>query len=129
MKKYLRYPLAIALIALTLSACEDVADNAIPHIASPVLLETATLDTDDATAEVLATFFELDKTGIMDNTVGIDSIPVANLSVQVFAGTASLGTYTTDNAGSFVVTYDPSTITDKLEWAGTYNNIAFRIIK
>ena len=129
MKKYLKYSFAIVLVALTLSACEDVADNAIPHIASPVLLETATLDTDETTAEVLATFYELDKTGILDNAVGIDSIPVANLSVQVFSGAASLGTYTTDNAGSFVFIYDPSTVTDKFEWAGTYNNVAFRITK
>ena len=129
MKNYIKYTLALAFAALSLSACEDVADNAIPHIASPVLLETESLDPDGDNAQLQATFFELDKTGIMDNTIGIDSIPVANLSVQVFAGGATLGTFTTDNAGSFVVTYDPSTITDKLEWAGTYNNVAFRIIK
>lgn len=129
MKKYLKYTFAIAFVAFTLSACEEVADNAIPHIASPVLLETAQVVADESTSEVRATFYELDKTGIMDNTIGIDSIPIANLSIQVFAGGGSLGTFTTDNAGSFVVTYDPSTITDKLEWAGTYNNIAFRIIK
>ena len=129
MKNYIKYTFTLAFVALSLSACEDVADNAIPHIASPVLLETATLDTDETTTEVMATFFELDKTGIMDNTIGIDSIPVANLSVQVFAGGATLGTFTTDNAGSFVITYDPSTVTGRLEWAGTYNNVAFRIIK
>jgi hypothetical protein len=129
MKNYIKYTFAIAFAALVLSSCEEVADNPIPHIASPVLLETATLDTDETTAEIMATFYELDKTGIMDNTVGIDSIPLANLSVQVFAGTASLGTFTTDNAGSFTVTYDPSTITDKLEWAGIYNNVAFRFIR
>ncbi len=129
MKKYLKHTFAIAFVAFTLSACEDVADNAIPHIASPVLLETAQIVADSLNSEVRATFFELDKTGIMDNTVGIDSIPIANLSIQVFAGGGSLGTFTTDNAGSFVVAYNPSVITDKLEWAGTYNNVAFRFIK
>ena len=52
-----------------------------------------------------AYFYELDKSGILDHTVGIDSIPVADLSLEVFAAGASVGTFTTDASGSFFVSY------------------------
>jgi hypothetical protein len=85
MKKYLKYPLAIALVAFTLSSCEDVADNAIPHIASPVLLEVETLGKYTPLDQV--TLFtkvsDLDKSGIMDNAIGIDTIPASLASIQV----------------------------------------------
>ena len=125
MKKYFSYSFIIATLGLVFTACEDVEDNVIPHIASPVLLETTTIDAD--AAQVLSTFYELDKSGILDNSIGIDSIPIANLSVQVFSGGALVGEYTTDTNGSFIVAYDPSTLTDGLEWAGIYNEVAFRI--
>lgn len=129
MKKYSKYTLIFSWALLALVACEETEDNAIPHIAAPVLLETMGIDDGEPTDQVQATFYELDKSGIMDNAVGIDSIPIANLSVQVFSGDALLGNFTTDAEGSFIVTYDPATLTDALEWVGTYNNIAFRIKK
>ena len=129
MKNYYKYSLLIASLVLTLAACEDVEDNMIPHIASPVLLETTAISDNEPTDQVIATFYELDKSGIMDNTIGIDSIPIANLDVQVFSGDVLIGDFTTDAEGSFTVTYDPTTLTDMLEWAGTYNEVAFRIRK
>ena len=129
MKKYASYTFILALLGLTFAACEDVEENVIPHIASPVLLETTDLSTEETLNQVQATFYELDKSGILDNSVGIDSIPIANLPVQVFSGETLVGEYTTDGAGSFIVEYDPSAFSDGLEWAGTYNDIAFRIRK
>lgn len=99
-----------------LSSCEDVSDVAFDRVASPVLLVTTPVGTD----EVQGTFYELDKSGILDQAVGIDSIPVSDLSIEVFSSDASLGTFTTDAAGSITV---PSTAT---VWVGEYNGIAFR---
>lgn len=129
MKKYLKYTFILTLSVLVLAACEDVADNMIPHIASPVLLETTEISDDDPTAQVSATFYELDKSGIMDHTIGIDSIPISNLNVKVFSGDALIGDFTTDAEGTFIVTYDPAVLTSALEWVGTYNEITFRIKK
>ncbi len=108
-------------------ACEDVADNVIPHVASPVLLETTDLSTDSTLSQVEATFYELDKSGILDNSVGIDSIPIASLSVSVFAGEILLGEYVTDATGRFTISYNPISSPDRLAWVGTYNEVEFRI--
>jgi hypothetical protein len=110
------------MIVVSLTSCEDESDMAINKVASPVIL-----DVKSTGATQLTTFFyELDKSGILDYTVGIDSIPVANLAIEVFAGTTSVGTFTTDGAGSFVIDYagaKPS------EYVGTHKGIAFRIKK
>jgi hypothetical protein len=115
--------LSIILVALTLSLtnCEDESDMAVNKVASPVLL-----DVKSGTGEVTATFYELDKTGILDHTIGIDSIPIANLAIEVFAASTSIGTFTTDGDGSFKVTY---TGTKPNEFAGIHKNIPFRIKK
>ena len=126
MKRYF-YPSIIALLGLGLFACEDVADNVIPHIASPVLLETTDLSADSTLSQVEAAFYELDKRGILNSSVGIDSIPITDLSVEVFAGEVLLGEYVTDDTGRFTVTYDPTNLPGSLAWAGTYNEVAFRI--
>jgi hypothetical protein len=76
--------------------------------------------------ELTATISELDKSGIMDNTVGIKSIPVPDLLIEVFSGSTSLGTFTTDTEGKIVVTY---AVTKPNEFAGSYKGVAFRIKK
>jgi hypothetical protein len=120
MKKTYISTILVAL-SLSLTNCEDVSDMAVNKVASPVLL-----DVKSGTGEVTAIFYELDKTGILDHTVGIDSIPVANLAIEVFAASASIGTFTTDGDGSFKVTY---TSTKPNEYAGIYKGIPFRIKK
>lgn len=73
-------------------ACEDVSDNAIPNIASPVLIEIETLGQytplDQVTLSVAVS--DLDKSGIMDNTIGIDTIPATLSSIQVLKDVADV---------------------------------------
>jgi hypothetical protein len=112
----------LSAFAVSMSSCEDVSDMAVNKVASPVLLDVKA----SGATEVTAIFYELDKSGILDNTVGIDSIPVAGLAIEVFAATNSIGSFTTDAAGSFKVTY---TGTKPSEYAGVHKGIAFRIKK
>lgn len=114
--------LVVAMVIVTLTSCEDVNDMAVNKVASPVLLDVK----NSAANEVTAYFYELDKSGILDHTVGIDSIPVSGLSIEVFAGTASVGVFTTGGDGSFSVAYD---VTKPSEYAGVHKGIAFRIKK
>lgn len=114
--------LLTAMIIVTLTSCEDVSDMAVNKVASPVLLDVKNTAADQVTAY----FYELDKSGIMDHTVGIDSIPLSNLSIEVFAASASVGVFTTDADGSFTVTYAG---TKPNEYVGTHKGIAFRIKK
>jgi hypothetical protein len=119
--KYILILLA-AMIIVTVTSCEDVSDMAVDKVASPVLLDVK----NSGTSEVTAYFYELDKSGILDHTVGIDSIPLADLAIEVFAASTSVGTFTTDASGSFVVSY---TGTKPNEYAGSHKGIAFRIKK
>ena len=114
--------LMTAMIIVTLVSREDEPDMAVNKVASPVLLDVKTTGTN----EVTAYFYELDKSGILDHTVGIDSIPISNLAIEVFAGTASVGIFNTDATGSFMVSY---TGTKPSEYAGIHKGIAFRIKK
>jgi hypothetical protein len=116
------YLLLIAMIIVTLTGCEDVSDMAVNKVAAPVLLDVK----NSGASEVTAYFYELDKSGILDHTVGIDSIPLAGLAIEVFAANAPLGVFTTDAEGSFIVTY---TGTKPNEYAGTHKGIGFRIKK
>lgn len=113
--------MTFCLAALAFSSCEGEDDLAIGRVASPVLVVT-----EDGTGSVTAFFYELDKTGILDHTVGIDTIPVLNLSVEVMAGGTSLGSFETGADGSIVVEYAD---TKPNEYAGEYKGIAFRVFK
>jgi len=114
--------LLAAMIVVTVTSCDDVSDMAVNKVASPVLLDVKTTGTNQVTAY----FYELDKSGILDYTVGIDSIPVADLAIEVFAASTPVGTFTTDASGSFIVSY---TATKPNEYAGSHKGIAFRIKK
>lgn len=117
------YSLVIcALLVIITISCEEESDMAIQRVVAPVVVEL-----EDASAEeIKATFFELDKSGILDHTVGIDSLPVSNLSIEVFAASSSVGVFTTDGSGVIIVPYTGS---KPNEFAGTYKGIAFRIKK
>lgn len=84
MKRYVSYHL-LALLIIVFAACEDVEDNAIPNIAAPVLVEIETLGkyTPLDQVTIATTISDLDKTGILDNTVGIDTVPASLSSIQV----------------------------------------------
>ncbi len=114
--------LLAAMIIVTITSCEDESDMAISKIASPVLLDIKNTSPN----EVTAYFYELDKSGILDYTIGIDSIPLADLQVEVFAASTSMGVFTTDATGSFLVTF---TGAKPNEYAGEYKGTAFRFLK
>jgi len=112
----------ITLATLLATSCEDVSDLAIDKVAAPVVAEVEDLGTNS----VAVTFFELDKSGILDKDKGIISTPVPNLGIDVFASGVMIGTFTTDGNGIIEVDY---TADKPNEFAGTYKGIAFRIIK
>jgi len=114
--------LLAAMIIVSVTSCDDVSDMAVNKVASPVLLDVKATGTN----QVTAFFYELDKSGILDHTVGIDSIPVADLAIEVFAASTPVGTFTTDGSGSFIISY---TGTKPNEYAGSHKGIAFRIKK
>ncbi len=132
-----------------LSACEKVDDPFVDRVAAPVLVvvDNATGDGGGLTGEPVVAqkvsgpvtlavkIYELDKSGILDKNVGIDSIPVASLAIRLTKrdGTA-LGTLTTDAAGkaSVAKTWTELGIsapragsTVSLTWAGEYKGQAF----
>jgi len=113
------YQLAFVAVAalLVFSSCQDETDLVLDRVASPVLLVTDPV----SETEVKATFYELDKSGILDHTVGIDSIPIPNLSIEVFSGSTSVGTFSTDNSGAIIVEDAGS-----LVYAGEYKGTKFR---
>lgn len=133
--KYLSYitkPILCLLIAISFISCEEE-ELAFEVVASPVL---ATFETTvPATAgnvSVTATFYELDKSGILDKNIGIDSMPINGLAVDVFVNEATLvGNLVTDSEGKAVFETAPSDLqgTTRLEWVGEYSGQSFRIYK
>ncbi|MEM8967760.1 MAG: hypothetical protein AAGE93_15175 [Bacteroidota bacterium] len=117
MKKIYQLALTAVVALLILTSCEEEPDMAFDRVASPVLLVTDPVGTDD----IQATFYELDKSGILDQNIGIDSIPIPNLSIEVFSSNASLGTFTTDASGAITV----QDLGD-LAWVGEYKGVKFR---
>lgn len=118
MEKIYQITLSVLAAFLVLSSCQDESDLVLDRAASPVLLVT---DPISENSEIKATFYELDKTGILDHTVGIDSIPIPNLSIEVLSSSSPIGTFTTDADGSFVVQDLGS-----LVWVGEYKGVKFR---
>ncbi len=128
----------IALCLLLLAqACVETDDLVTPNVASPVLiLLEGTSFSATSSVSVNSKTFELDKTNILDHNLGIDSIPVANLALDVFvANTTKVASLTTNAEGSadLVVSWAdlgvaaPTSGTQvRLEFAGTYKDVAFR---
>lgn len=122
----------VLLIAAALSfGCEDVSDLAVDRIEAPVLGIDLGASTDNGMLTRQVVFYELDKSGILDHTVGIDSIPVANLAIEVYIDDrTSVGSLTTDSNGMVVF---ESPLSDfggeapSLQWVGSFNGINFRI--
>ncbi|SHN12403.1 hypothetical protein SAMN04488057_10781 [Cyclobacterium lianum] len=129
----------ITLLGLVLVAfsCVEAVELATPNVAAPVLVVLEGNEFEATTGvAVEGSFYELDKSGILDRTVGIDSIPVSGLDITVFINqTEEISTLTTDAQGKILFQNpwnslgvpDPSSGTQiRLEFAGTYNDIAFR---
>ncbi len=126
----LNFLLAAAFLFF-LSACEKD-ELAFDVIESPVLAVFEDMTAPPDALKMKATFYELDKTGILDLNVGIDSLPVSNLSVSVFVfGDELVGEFTTDSEGTVLLeaTTDQLKGASRLEWVGEYDNTAFRIFR
>lgn len=123
--------LLLSTTLLILIGCTS-SDLAFDIVESPVLIE---FDGPDSSAEILtvsAAVFELDKSGILDNAVGIKSTPISGLSLTVFTDEDTvLDQVTTDAQGVAVFTKPWSEMgsVSRLEWTGEHNGVAFRIYK
>lgn len=134
LKNTLKMFSALFTLSFLLMGCEKE-EMVIDRVVSPVLVVTngATfLPTESV--NVTATFYELDKSGILNNAVGIDSIPVSNLTIKVMLNNAAIAELTTDQAGKVNLNKAWSELglaTPKsgnavnLGWSGNYKNQAF----
>ena len=115
---------------LLLASCTKD-DLAFDVIESPVLATFDKMSTSaDANLTVEATFYELDKTGILDNAIGIDSIELAGMEIKVFINQdTELSTLTTDGQGTVIFDYSKADLmgASRLEWVGVHNETPFRI--
>ena len=144
MKRHLN-PGLLALLAIVFVACEDVEDNAIPNIAAPVLVEIETLGKYTPLDQVTlsTTISDLDKSDILDNTVGIDTIPAALSSIQILKDiggvTETFFSPLSLTQGSGIIVADwtdilPADIAPEdglevtFEYFETYENVPFRKI-
>lgn len=122
---------SICTLALAFAGCQEADDLAIDRVAAPLVSTFVTTYNADSTALIVqATFYELDKSGILDQQVGIDSIPVPELAIAVYTNeTTQLSTLTTNTAGEVVFEQELAELEgiSVLEWAGTYRQTPFRI--
>ncbi|AGA79095.1 hypothetical protein [Echinicola vietnamensis] len=120
-----------------LFACEDAVELATPNVASPVLVVVDGSNfPSDSDVAVTAKFMELDKSGILDNNVGIDSIPVSDLQISVFVNqTEEVSTAVTDGEGEAMLNISWQELglevpgsgdQVRLEFTGSHKNIPFR---
>lgn len=107
--------------------CEDVSDRAFDRVASPVLGQIS-IEKSGSAISGEAFFAELDKSGILDQTIGIDTIPIAGLSILISTADGSeLETVSTDADGTF--TFQLTSEAEQLEFSGTHKGQNFRFIR
>ena len=129
MKFYIRLFTLLLISGLGLVSCTSD-ELAFDIVESPVL---AVFDTPGATPDslsVLATFYDLDKSGILDLTIGIDSLPIADLEIKVYVDESTLvQTLTTDSQGQILFETPLSAlgVSSRLEWVGIFDETPFRI--
>ncbi len=131
MKNLSIYIVVLFVIVALSSACEDVSDMALDRVAAPLLGVNISEEVSNGMLKREVIFYELDKSGILDQTVGIDSIPVSNLAIEVYLDQwTMLGSLTTDANGVVVFEKPLSDFggtAPALQWAGSYKGISFRI--
>ncbi|MHA6247522.1 hypothetical protein ACXYMU_06270 [Pontibacter sp. CAU 1760] len=126
---------ALFAMCFLLTGCEKEDAMVVDRVASPVLITIAgTSFAASETVKVTATVYQLDKSGILDHTVGIDSLPVANLALRIVGNGIPLGDFTTDAAGKVNLTKTWSELgyaspqkgnAVQLEWSGSYKGQPF----
>ncbi len=121
------------LLPLLLLLCSCIDDElAFTVEASPVQgVITAIADAPAGMVSYAGTFTRLNKDGILDHRVGIVATPVADLELTVYSQTQDpLQTLVTDTAGRTIFSVPATELTGvtRLEWAGTLDGKAFRIL-
>ncbi len=120
----------VLFLSVFLSACTSD-DLSFDVIESPVLA-VFNEETDTDMLRMTATFYELDKSGILDQNIGIDSTLISGLSLEIFINESTLvGAATTDGSGQATLETAISDLqgVSRLEWVGTYNETPFRIYR
>ena len=139
MKKYLKHTFVLTLSVLMLAACEDVADNAIPHVAAPalILIDGGPLFPANQSVDVTVEFLELQKNGVQIDTLGAaPNIQTVNIDVTTNEGLRTLqegislnkGVVTLNETWENVLGTTPEfNMSARLEFAGTTTDgIPFR---
>lgn len=118
-----------------LMSCEKEEELVVDRVVSPVLVTVAGSSfLPSEPVKVTAGIYELDKSGILNSSIGVDTIPVSGLAVKVMLNNNTLTELTTDAngqvslekswselglaapaAGKFLV----------LEWSGSHKGQAF----
>lgn len=124
--------LATLVFASFFTSCTSD-DLAFDVIESPVLALFEE-DIDDTTGSISmkATFYELDKSGILDQSIGIDSTIISGLALEIFVNESTkVGSVTTGSDGTAIFEKPISELSgaSRLEWVGTFNNTPFRIYR
>ena len=138
----------MAAIATATVSCK-VDDPMLDSVVSPVLVDivgapfgspiasepTVGYLATDSVVTLQARLLELDKTNILDNTKGIDSIPVPNVAIKISMRTgASIGDVTSDASGLVTlkktwaelgIAAPKAGAITKISWSGTYKGISF----
>ena len=122
------------LSLLSLVLLNSCIENELPFdvIESPVLAIFDDMDAEEGMIKIQATFYELDKSGILDQNVGIDSTAISGMTVGIYIDESVLvKEYTTDASGIIVFDEPLSALggSSRLEWVGTYKDTPFRIYK
>ncbi len=118
-----------------LAGCAKENELVVDRVVSPVLVTVSgTAFTKTESVKVKVGVYELDKSGLLNHTVGIDSIPVANLAIKLTANGRLMGDLTTDTQGkiNLVKTWEDFGLVSpatgnvvNLEWSGTHKGQAF----
>lgn len=122
-------------LSFLLMSCEKEDELVVDREVSPVLVTVAGSSfLPSEPVKVTAGIYELDKSGILDRSVGIDTIPVTGLPVKVMLNNATLTELTTDANGQVSLekswaglglTAPASGKFLVLEWSGTHKGQAF----
>ncbi|MEM9850036.1 MAG: hypothetical protein AAF847_19250, partial [Bacteroidota bacterium] len=124
------YLLSLLSLALLSSCIEN--ELAFDVIESPVLAIFDEMEAEEGMLKIQATFYELDKSGILDQNIGIDSTAISGMTVGVYVEESVLiQEYTTDASGIIVFDKPLEALggNTRLEWVGNYKDTPFRIYK
>lgn len=156
---YIKWMAVLLLGAVLFTSCMEEEDPFVDRVVSPVLMVfegvtgylagggltsvpsrsfTVTSATYTTPITLSVRILELDKIGILDHNVGIDSIPVSGLPVKFTKRDGTLlADLITDEAGRITTTKTwqelgvtsfvsaASTVTIPLSWSGTHNGQSF----